>query len=114
MKMVNNEAQLTKIFRHGLLENGAIVGGYHELRKLQKDTSLEMGGNSEMVCSAKNVFFGYLESLVGADESIFPKWFEGKNARQIKNMANFDWFDGERYFQFYDWLVNYIEYLQNL
>jgi hypothetical protein len=102
-----------EIFRHRLLENAAAVGGYHEFNGLQEAKDEGAQYPSRDIQTAKNVFLGYLESLVGADESNFPEWFKCINARWIKHRADFDWEDGKKYHRFYKWMEDYIEYLQD-
>ena len=107
--MIDKEAQLNEIFRHRLLENGAKVEGYHWLAK----RNIEIEDSLTKIQTARNVFFGWLESLINADESNFPSWFNCINARWIKYGADFDWRDGETYHKFYVWLVDYLEYLRD-
>ena len=110
MNMVNKEDQMNKICKHSLLTNVSVVGGYYECLGM----GVEIKDLSRKIQTSKVVFFGYLESLISADESIFPRWFNRENAKWIKSMSNFDWENGNRYCQFYDWLEKYLPYLQNL
>jgi hypothetical protein len=108
--MVSKEVQLNKICRHSLLENVLTVAGYYECVGL----GVEVEDLPRKIQAIKTVFLVSLESLIDADKSIFPEWFNRKNAERIKNMSGFDWKDGERYCQFYNWLTDYLQYLHKL